>query len=222
MADGPVIQRASERALQNGVTVAEILSTAAQARKQTDIPIVVFSYFNPLLQFGLERLAYEAAASGLDGVLVTDLPPEEAEEFSSILAAQGLDLIFLAAPTSTDERLRLISRLAHGFIYAVSRTGVTGTREDLSRDAAQLAERLRRISDLPIAVGFGISKAEHVADVWRFADAAVIGSALVAEIQRLSSTGVEASDPPAIARDIPRYAANFFRSLIPQHIAVGK
>jgi tryptophan synthase alpha chain len=218
MADGPVIQRASERALKHGCGIAEILQTVADARKQTDVPIILFSYFNPLLQFslsdnegrtsppakqigtgleaglvrpntlGFERLAREAQAAGVDGFLVTDLVPEEASEFASVLRAHDLDLIFLVAPTSTDERLQRIAERASGFIYAVSRAGVTGAQAQMSAEAEKLVDRVRRVSDLPVAVGFGISKAEQVADVWRYADAAVVGSAIVSEIQRLNDT----------------------------------
>lgn len=185
MADGPVIQRASERALRHGFGIGEILETVAEARKEMDVPVVLFSYFNPLLQFGLDRLCREAESAGLDGVLVTDLAPEEASEFSAKLSACGLDMIFLVAPTSTDTRLRMVAERASGFIYAVSRAGVTGARANVSLDAARLVARVREVSDLPVAIGFGISNAEQVAEVWRYADAAVVGSAIVAEIERL-------------------------------------
>ncbi len=185
VADGPVIQRASERALRHGFCIAEILGTVAEARKKTGVPIVLFSYFNPLLQFGLSKLAGEARRAGVDGVLVTDLAPEEAGEFAAILRAHELDMIFLVAPTSTDARLKMVAERASGFIYAVSRAGVTGAREQMSAEAEKLVKRVRKFSDLPVAVGFGISKPEHVADVWRYADAAVVGSAIVAEIEEL-------------------------------------
>jgi len=184
MADGPVIQRASERALRHGFGLAEVLQVAAGARKQTEVPIILFSYFNPLLQFGIEKLVDEAAAAGIDGILVTDLTPEEGSEFASTLRAHQLDMIFLVAPTSTDERLKMVAERASGFIYAVSRPGVTGARAEMSAEAEALVKRVRQFSDLPVAVGFGISKPEHVADVWRYADAAVVGSAIVAEIEQ--------------------------------------
>lgn len=187
MADGPVIQRASERALRHEFGLAEILATAAQARERVETPIVLFSYFNPLLQFGVQRLAQDAKRAGIDGVLVTDLIPEEADEFASALRSQGLDMIFLVAPTSTDARLRLVAERAGGFIYVVSRTGVTGARESVNAEAETLVARVRKFSDLPVAVGFGISTAAQVAEVWRYADAAVVGSAIVAEIERLGS-----------------------------------
>jgi tryptophan synthase alpha chain len=202
MADGPVIQRASERALRHDFGVAEVLETAAQAREETDTPIVLFSYFNPLLQFGLERLAHEAKRAGIDGVLVTDLAPEEAEEFAATLRANDLDMIFLVAPTSTDARLRMIAERASGFIYAVSRAGITGARETVSAETEKLVNRVRTFSELPVAVGFGISSAEQVAEVWRYADAAVVGSAIVAEVERLNQS-------PEIVKRVGQFARRF-------------
>jgi tryptophan synthase alpha chain len=184
MADGPVIQRASERALKHDFGLQDILDTAARARKQIHTPIILFSYYNPLLQFGLKRVAQAAKEAGVDGVLVTDLTPEESGEFEAELRAHDLDMIFLIAPTSTDERLKLIAEHASGFIYAVSRAGVTGTRETVSVEAEKLVNRMRQFSSLPIAVGFGISTAAQVADVSRYADAVVVGSAIVAEMER--------------------------------------
>jgi len=186
MADGPVIQRASERALKHDFGLQEILDTAARARTQIDTPIILFSYYNPLLQFGLKRVAQAAKDAGVDGVLVTDLTPEESGEFEAELRAHGLDMIFLIAPTSTDERLKLVAEHASGFIYAVSRAGVTGAREKVSEEAEKLVKRMRQFSSLPIAVGFGISNAAQVADVSRYADAVVVGSAIVAEMERLA------------------------------------
>ena len=183
MADGPVIQRASDRALRHGFGLTEILDIVRHVRKETEVPILLFSYFNPLLQFGLEKLAREAEHAGVDGILATDLAPEEAGRFSTMLRAHEIDLIFLVAPTSTDDRLKMVSESATGFIYAVSRAGVTGTREELSVEAEKLVSRVRQFSDLPVAVGFGISKPEHVRDVWRYADAAVVGSAIVRAIE---------------------------------------
>ena len=184
MADGPVIQRASERALKNNFGLQDIMDTAARARKQIETPIILFSYYNPLLQFGLKRVAQAAKEAGVDGVLVTDLTPEESGEFEAELRAHDLDMIFLIAPTSTDERLKLVAEHASGFIYAVSRAGVTGTRETVSVEAEKLVNRMRQFSSLPIAVGFGISTAAQVADVSRYADAVVVGSAIVAEMER--------------------------------------
>jgi len=188
MADGPVIQRASERALKHNFGVAEVLNLVSSVREKTDIPIILFTYFNPLLQFGLDKLARSAKQVGVDGVLVTDLTPEEGEDFAAELRANDLDMIFLVAPTSTDERLRLVSQRASGFIYAISRAGVTGARSTVSEEAEKLVARTRRFSDLPVAVGFGISNPQQVAEVQRYADAVVVGSAIVAEIERVSGT----------------------------------
>jgi tryptophan synthase alpha chain len=198
MADGPVIQRASERALKHGFGLQEILDTAARARKQIDTPIILFSYYNPLLQFGLKRVAQAAKDAGVDGVLVTDLTPEESGEFEAELHAHDLDMIFLIAPTSTDERLKLVAEHASGFIYAVSRAGVTGTRETVSAEAEKLVNRMRQFSSLPIAVGFGISTAAQVADVSRYADAVVVGSAIVAQIERLT-------DAPGLVEGVSQF-----------------
>ena len=202
MADGPVIQRASERALKHDFGLQQILDTAARARQRIDVPIILFSYYNPLLQFGLQRLAAAARDAGIDGILVTDLTPEESGAFETELRAAGLDMIFLVAPTSTDERLKMVAKHASGFIYAVSRAGVTGTRESVSAEAEKLVQRMRQFSSLPIAVGFGISTAEQVADVQRYADAAVVGSAIVAEMERLAD-----------APDLPRQISNFLTGL---------
>lgn len=184
MADGPVIQRASERALKNNFGLQDVLDMVARAREHIDTPIILFSYYNPLLQFGLKRLAQAAKDAGVDGVLVTDLTPEESGEIEAELRAHDLDMIFLIAPTSTDERLQLVAKHARGFIYAVSRAGVTGAREKVSVEAEKLVNRMRQFSSLPIAVGFGISNAAQVADVNRYADAVVVGSAIVAEMER--------------------------------------
>ena len=184
VADGPTIQRSSERALLNNVGVSEVFQAVIDARRETDVPIVLFSYFNPLLQFGIERLASECVRAGVDGVLITDLVPEESADFNATLKRNGLEQIFLAAPTTTDARLRMIAERAGGFVYAVSRAGVTGAQTDLSAEAKRLVERIRRVTDLPIAVGFGITTREHVAEVWSYADAAVVGSAIVAEIEK--------------------------------------
>jgi tryptophan synthase alpha chain len=194
MADGPVIQRASERALANGVSVRDCLELVRRVRKKSEIPIVLFSYLNPLLSIGVDRLGDELRAAGVDALLGTDLVPEEAEAIRSVLKAADIDLIFLVAPTSTDDRLKLIGDVSSGFVYAVSRTGVTGVRQSLSEAAASLVQRVRRFTDLPVAVGFGVSTPEHVAEVWQHADAAVVGSRIVAEIENAPS----ASDLPAI------------------------
>jgi len=202
MADGPVIQRASERALRHGFGIDDVLQVVSDARTETDVPIILFSYFNPLLQFGIERLGREAKGTGVDGVLVTDLVPEEAGEFASVLRASDLDMIFLVAPTSTDERLQMVADRASGFIYAVSRAGVTGTRDEMSAEAEKLVERVRRFSDLPVAVGFGISTTDHVRDVWRYADAAVVGSAIVKVVEESSSGSVAVSNVGQVVRQL--------------------
>lgn len=179
LADGPVIQRASERALERGFNLRSGLRTVAELRKKTDVPFLLFSYYNPLFAYGLERLAHDAKASGIDGMLITDLSVEEAARPVSLLRKAALDSVFLAAPTSTDDRIEKIARLSSGFIYAVSRTGVTGAQKSISDEVRPLIERIRRHSDLPIAVGFGISEPSQVADICRQADGAVVGSALV-------------------------------------------
>ncbi len=195
VADGVTIQAAAERALRNPISVGDILQTVAEIRNENcETPIILFSYFNPILQFGLEKFAAKAVEAGVDGILITDLVPEEAEEFRSILAAKSLALIMLAAPTSSDERLEKICDKASGFVYAVSRAGVTGARNETSGDAQKLVERLRKFTDLPIAVGFGISTAAQITETWKYADAAVVGSAIVAEIGRVgdAANAVEA------------------------------
>jgi tryptophan synthase alpha chain len=202
VADGEVIQRASERALRNGVTLSHALDCAARVRSGLGTPIVLFSYFNPILQFGEERLARAAKAAGIDGVLVTDLLPEEAQSWIERLYQNGLDPIFLVAPTTSDERLARIAQQARGFIYAISRTGVTGTRDALTRDGEELVRRIRAASELPVAVGFGVSTSEQVKEVWRFADAAVIGSAIVKEIEKLNGTPDLASRVGDFARSL--------------------
>ena len=182
VADGPVIQRASERALRNGVSVRDCLSLVRRIRERSEIPIVLFTYFNPLLSLGDGAIGRELRGAGVDGVLVTDLVPEEADDFIRQMRAADVDTVFLVAPTSTDERIRRVAAASSGFVYAVSRAGVTGVRQSLSEAAAELVGRVRPFTDLPVAVGFGISTPEHVDEVWRHADAAVVGSRIVAEI----------------------------------------
>jgi tryptophan synthase alpha chain len=187
VADGPAIQRSSERALQAGTTLSGVLDLVASIRRKSDVPLVLFSYYNPVLQMGIDRFARRAAEAGADGVLITDLTPEEAGDYRRILHTHGLDTIFLAAPTSTDERLALIAEVSSGFLYVISRTGVTGARESLPDDLPALVRRVRRASGLPIAVGFGISLPGQVSVLGGLADAAVVGSALVQEIEQASS-----------------------------------
>jgi tryptophan synthase alpha chain len=203
VADGPVIQRASERALKRGTNVKSVLDCIAEVKRQIDVPIVLFSYYNPLLQFGPEALATAAQRAGVDAILVTDLLPEEAGAWTTMLAAHNLDPIFLVAPTTSEERLKLITRQTRGFIYAISRTGVTGAREDINKSAESLVRRIRLVTQLPVAVGFGISSPAQVREVWRYADAAVIGSAIVSEIERLSDD-----------RELVRKIGQFVRNLI--------
>jgi tryptophan synthase alpha chain len=179
MADGPTIQASSQRALANGVALKDVLDLVHQVRTSSDVPIVLFSYLNPLLRYGLENLAADGAESGVDGILVTDVIDAEAALISNVFRREDIDLISLIAPTTTEERVKRIAENAHGFLYAIARAGVTGARIDSSSEAKVLVERARRYSELPIAVGFGISTREQVAQVWSYADAAVIGSAIV-------------------------------------------
>jgi tryptophan synthase alpha chain len=198
VADGPAIQRASERALRAGTTLAGVLDAVQSIRRKSDVALVLFSYYNPVLQMGLERFAERAAAAGVDGVLITDLTPEEAGEYRRIVTARGLDTIFLAAPTSPDERLARIAECSSGFLYVISRTGVTGTKDSLPEDLPALVRRVRRVTSLPIAVGFGISLPGHVSVLGGLADAAVVGSALVEEIEHAAT--VEAAQAVVAAR----------------------
>jgi tryptophan synthase alpha chain len=198
VADGPVIQRASERALKAGTTLAGVLALVKSLRAKTEVPLVLFSYFNPVLQMGLEKFADAAKSAGADGVLITDITPEEAVEYRAIVTARGLDTIFLAAPTSTDERLNLIANSSSGFLYLISRNGVTGAKDQLAEELPALARRVRRVTQLPIAIGFGISQPGHVSVLGGLADAAVVGSALVEEIERAGT--VEAAATALAAR----------------------
>lgn len=185
LADGPVIQRASERALRQGTTLEQVLKLAAEIRRRSDeVGLIIFSYLNPILSMGLKRFCNSAEDAGADGALITDLPVEEAEEYLDEMRMRRLATVFLAAPTSTDQRLRQIARTSSGFVYAVSRTGVTGARQQLPEDARQLVTRLRKFTKLPIAVGFGISTPEQFAAVGEFAEAAVVGSAMVQVIEQ--------------------------------------
>jgi len=182
LADGPVIQRATERALAAGTSLRSTLALIERIRPRLTAPVVVFSYANPLLRMGVEAFATAAAKAGVDGVLALDLPIEEAGGFRETLAAAGLDTIFLLSPTTTDERIRKAAELGRGFLYGISRLGVTGARERVASGAETLVKRIRAHTSLPIALGFGISRPEHVAEVTAYADAAVVGSALVALI----------------------------------------
>jgi len=199
LADGPVIQRASDRAIAHGTRLKDVLALAGEIRAARPAAgLVIFSYLNPILRYGLHQFADTAAAAGVDGVLVTDLIVEEAGEYLAEMARVGLAPIFLAAPTSPDERLQAIATHSKGFVYAISRVGITGTQQSMTSDAASLVARIKRWTKLPVAVGFGISNAEHVAQVAQYADAAVIGSAIVELIER----STPATAPDAVTRFI--------------------
>ena len=187
LADGPTIQRASERALKAGTTLAQVIHLVREIRKSSEVPMVLFSYYNPVLQLGLEKFASSAATAGADGVLITDLTPEESHDYRQVLAAHHLDTIFLGAPTSTDDRLAKIATASSGFLYLISRTGVTGAKDALPDDLPALLRRARNVTQLPIAVGFGISLPGHVSVLGGLADAAVVGSALVSEIEKATA-----------------------------------
>ena len=214
VADGPVIQRASERAVAHGTRLADVLTLAAELRQQRpNAGLVLFSYLNPVLQYGgqagMAHFCEMAQAAGIDGVLLTDMIVEEATEYLALMARYELAPIFLAAPTSPDARLKRIAEVSRGFVYAISRVGITGAQSAVESDAAELVARIRRYTDLPIAVGFGISQPQHVAQVGEFADAAVIGSAIVSLIEQ--------SDPA----DAPHVIARFIEGLRP-HPALAR
>lgn len=210
VADGPTIQASAERALRKRFGVREVLDLVAEARRRgCDTPIILFSYFNPIYRFGLENFAVAAREAGADGVLITDLIPEESGEFHGLLTDLELCLITLAAPTSSDERLKKICQKTAGFVYAVSRAGVTGARNEMSSEAEVLVRRLRKFTDQPVAVGFGISNAEQVRETWRYADAAVVGSAIVREMIRL------APDPDRVPGDFVERIGRFAARLLP-------
>ena len=193
LADGPTIQRASERALKAGATLAGVLDLVRRIRQSSEVPLLLFGYYNPVLQMGLEKFAAAASLAGADGVLVTDLTPEESGDYRRVLAAHHLDTVFLGAPTSTDDRLEKIAACSSGFLYLISRTGVTGEKDALPADLPALLRRARKVTQLPIAVGFGISQPGHVSVLGGLADAAVVGSALVSEIEKSKSTDAAAA-----------------------------
>lgn len=191
LADGPVIQRASERALASGTTLAGTLDLIEEVRPALGAAVVVFTYANPVLRLGSERFAERAAAAGVDGVLVLDLPIEEADGLRGTLVGAGLDPIFLLSPTTTDDRIRRAADLGRGFLYGISRLGVTGARAEVAAGVQTLVERIRRATDLPVAIGFGLSRPEHLREIGEYADAGVVGSALVDTIaRRADSTGL--------------------------------
>jgi tryptophan synthase alpha chain len=184
IADGPVIQQAGERALKAGTTLKRVLEIAAEIRERSDVPLLLFTYLNPVMRYGLEKLATDAAKCGIDGCLLTDASVEEAHDYIGVMQRAGLDTVFLVAPTSTERRLKLVAQYSTGFVYLVSRTGVTGERESLSDAVAPLVRAVRGVTTLPLAVGFGISKPEHVAELGKQVEAVVVGSAIVRLIER--------------------------------------
>ncbi|MBI5283032.1 MAG: tryptophan synthase subunit alpha [Candidatus Solibacter usitatus] len=202
IADGPVIQRASDRALKAGARVARVLEIAAGIRKRSDIPIVLFSYLNPLLRYGFDKLCADARQAGVDGCLLTDLSVEEAGDTTETLRRHGLDTVFLAAPTSTERRLALVARHSTGFVYVVSRSGVTGEQDSVSGGVEELIASLRRHTALPLAVGFGISRREHVEAVGRYADGVVVGSAFMRLIERHGASPDLAARLEAFTREL--------------------
>jgi len=192
LADGPVIQRATERALAAGTTLAGVLDMLRGLRQQIHTPIVIFSYANPILRLGLDRFVELAKAAGVDGVLTLDMPPEEGERFRVAFAQAGIDTIFLLSPTTSVDRMRRAVELGSGFLYGISRLGVTGIRDSVDDSARELAQRVRSVTTMPLALGFGLSRPEHVRMVGQWADAAVVGSALVNVIaEHGQSTGLE-------------------------------
>ena len=208
LADGPVIQRATERALAAGTNLDAVLSLVQSIRASVTAPIVIFSYANPLLRMGLGTFATRAAQAGVDGVLALDLPIEEADELRSVLSAQGIDTIFLLSPTTTDERIRKAAALGGGFLYGISRLGVTGARDRVASGAEAMVQRIRRQTAMPIALGFGIARPEHVTEVGAYADAAVVGSALVALI-------AEASGSPQLIGRVEAYVRELRSACVP-------
>jgi len=184
IADGPVIQRAGERALKAGTTLRKVLEIAREIRQRSQVPLLLFTYLNPVVRYGLDRLAKDAAECGIDGCLLTDASVEEAHEYVGAMRQHGLDTVFLAAPTSTERRLKLVAQYSTGFVYLVSRTGVTGEQDSLSGAVAPLVKAMRAVTDLPLAVGFGVSRPEHVAELSTQVDAVVVGSALVRVIEK--------------------------------------
>jgi tryptophan synthase alpha chain len=198
LADGPVIQRATERALAAGATLSGVLDLVGRVRSALGPPVVLFSYANPVLRMGLARFADRAREAGVDGVLVLDLPIEEAGDAQSLLATRGIDTIFLLSPTTSDARLKKAASLGSGFLYAISRLGVTGARDALAEGAPEMVARIRAVTNLPVALGFGLSKPEHVRAVGRWADAAVVGSALVTVI-------AEAGHAPTLDARVEEY-----------------
>ncbi len=209
LADGPVIQRATERALAAGGSMRATLDMVAEVRREVSVPIVIFSYANPIVRMGLDAFVDRAADAGVDGVLALDLPIEEADEFRAAMDRRSLDNIFLLSPTTTDARIRKAAELGRGFLYGISRLGVTGARATVATGAEDMVRRIRTFTALPLALGFGISLPEHVAEVGRYADAAVVGSALVALI-------AEASSSPDLIVRVDEYVRSLRAACVPQ------
>ncbi len=184
IADGPVIQRAGYRALEAGTTVRKVLDIAVEIRKRSQVPLLLFTYLNPVMRYGIEKLAKDAKAAGIDGCLLTDVSVEEAGAYVDVMRKAGLDTVFLAAPTSTPHRLELVAKYSTGFVYLVSRTGVTGEQVSVSGSVAPLVRAVRAVTKLPLAVGFGVSTPEHVAEIGKQADAVVVGSAIMRLIEK--------------------------------------
>ncbi len=206
MADGPTIQRSSLRALKNGMNIGRILKMIEKLRETSSVPIVLFSYLNPILSFGIEELAKEADRLSIDGILLTDAIDEEAIAIGESLG--NVSLISLIAPTSTDQRIEQIAKRSKGFIYAVARAGVTGAQSETSSDSESLVKRIRKYTDLPVAVGFGISTKEQIEEVWQYADAAVVGSAIVAEIEKAETKKQAVGNTEAFVRGLLPEVAN--------------
>ncbi|MGB6943948.1 MAG: tryptophan synthase subunit alpha [Bryobacteraceae bacterium] len=202
IADGPVIQRGSDRALKAGTKLSTVLAIASQIRKRSEIPLLLFTYMNPVLRYGLEALARDAVASGIDGCLLTDLSVEEAEPYIQVMRQAGLDTVFLAAPTSSQRRMELVAKYSTGFVYLVSRTGVTGERANISDSAGPLVANMRRATELPLAVGFGISTAEHARSIGAIADGVVVGSAFERVIEENAASDQLFSKVEALARTL--------------------
>jgi len=202
IADGPVIQRAGERALKAGTSLKTVLSIAARIRERSEIPLLLFTYLNPVIRYGLERLARDACAAGIDGCLLTDASVEEASDYVAAMHRQGLDTVFLAAPTSSRRRMELVAKYSTGFVYLVSRTGVTGERASLSDSVAPLVSAMRGVTDLPLAVGFGISTADHVRSTGAIADGVVVGSAFERVIEENAASPQLPAKVEALAREL--------------------
>jgi tryptophan synthase alpha chain len=202
IADGPVIQRAGERALRAGTNLRRVLAIAAEIRERSQVPLLLFTYLNPIVRYGIEELARDAAAAGIDGCLLTDASVEEAGDYVPVMRRYGLDTVFLAAPTSTERRLKLVAKYSTGFVYLVSRTGVTGERDTLSAAVAPLVAAMRAVTQLPLAVGFGISRPEHVAELGRMVEAVVVGSAFMSLIERRGADASLEFELEALAREL--------------------